>query len=374
MPTNNISLTAPTETGIDVNALQRRMALAQALQQQSMENPKNEMVSGVMVKQSPVQGIARLAQALMAKKMNQDSDSQMRTLAQQQQQNRMGAIDQMGDIPPEIKAGLTSSDPFVQQIARAQLEARQKATDRQAELQAKTADARSLQAERLQAQQQAQQERLAAQQAQAERDAQLRRELAAQASADRRAMIDAANARAGQKNTPKLPPAALKMQQEELDAIGTSSTINADLGAIQKQIETGKLQLGPVNNMMGKVKNTLGVSDESSRNLATFQATLEKLRNDSLRLNKGVQTDGDAQRAWNELMTNINDPNVVKQRLGEIQKINERAVALRKMNVDVIRRNYGAEDLDTSGYQNQPAAVGGGGGSNVESLLKKYGG
>lgn len=356
MPTENISMTAPAD--IDVNVLQRRMALAKALQQQSMQSPGNEMVSGIVVKQSPLQGISRLAQALMAKNINTDSDAKMRELSQQQQAGRMSAIDQMGDIPPEIKAGLSSSDPFVQQLARSQLEARQKAADRQAEIQSRATEAKALQAERLQAQQQAQQERLAAQQAQAERDAQLRRELANQSSADRRAMIEAANARAGQKNTPKLPPKALQMQQDELDAIGTASTINADLGAIQKQIETGKLQLGPINNLMGKVKNTLGASDESSRNLATFQATMEKLRNDSLRLNKGVQTDGDAQRAWNELMTNINDPNVVKQRLTEIQKINERAVALRQMNIDVIRGNYGVDTLDTTGYQTQPAAVG----------------
>lgn len=175
------------------------------------------------------------------------------------------------------------------------------------------------------------------------------------------------------KKAPKLPTSALKMQQEELDAIGTSSTINADLSAISKQLESGKLKLGLVDNLMGKAKNIVGASDEQSRNLASFQATLEKLRNDSLRLNKGVQTEGDAQRAWNELVANINDPGVVKQRLGEIQKINERAANLRRMNVDNIRANFGVDPMDTTGYSNQPAAVGGGG-SGVDALLKKYGG
>lgn len=360
MPTNNVSTVSP-----EIADIQRRNQLAQMLQQQSMTSPGNEMVSGHVVKQSPLQGIGRLAQAMMAKNINKDNSAQLKTLEQQQQQGREAALGQMGDISPEIRAGLTSKDPFIQQLAKYQLEAATKARDtratKEAELAQRAADSATLQTERLAAQKEAQAERLEAQRIAAERDAVLRRDLASQASADRRAMIAATTARAEQKNTPKLPHQALKMQQEELDAIGTAGTINADLGAIQKQIEEGKLQLGPVNNITGKIKNTLGVSDESSRNLATFQATLERLRNDSLRLNKGVQTDGDAQRAWNELMTNINDPNVVKQRLGEIQKINARAVDLRKMNVDVIRRNYGVEDLDTSGYQNQPAAVGGGG-------------
>lgn len=180
---------------------------------------------------------------------------------------------------------------------------------------------------------------------------------------------------ADKKASQKLPTSALKMQQEELDAIGTSSTINADLGAIESQIDNGKLKLGAVSNLAAKAKNFVGASDESSRNLATFQATLEKLRNDSLRLNKGVQTEGDAQRAWNELVANINDPKLVKQRLGEIRKINERATTLRKMNIDAIRTNFGVEPMDTSAREVQPPAVGGSApASPVDALLKKYGG
>lgn len=186
----------------------------------------------------------------------------------------------------------------------------------------------------------------------------LRRDLSAQSSADRRMVAGIASAdRRGGNNKP-MPAAALKMQQEELDGIGTASSINADLGAIQTQLKTGKLQLGLVNNLTAKARNYVGASDESSRNLATFQATLERLRNDSLRLNKGVQTDGDSQRAWNELVTNINDPKVVAQRLEEIKNINERAANIRRMNVDGIRRNYGKDPLDSSGYSNQDAALG----------------
>lgn len=201
------------------------------------------------------------------------------------------------------------------------------------------------------------------------RDEQLRRDLANQASEDRRLIAQTVDARREQKNVPKLPTSALKMQGEELDAIGTASSINADLGAIGQQVTTGDLQLGPVKNLMAKAKNMAGVSDAQSRNLASFQATLEKLRNDTLRLNKGVQTEGDAVRAWNELLANINDPKLVSQRIGEIQKINERAANLRKMNVDVIRSNFGVEPMDTSGYQNQPAAVGGDVHSEADKIL-----
>lgn len=154
-----------------------------------------------------------------------------------------------------------------------------------------------------------------------------------------------------------MPAAALKMQQEELDALGTAAGMNAQLAKFVEQIKSGGLKLGPVENLVSRGKNFAGASSENSRNFASFQATLEKIRNDSLRLNKGVQTEGDAVRAWNELVTNANDPQVVMQRLREINSLNDRAVELRLMNIQNIRQNYGAGSLDTSGYTQPPPAA-----------------
>jgi hypothetical protein len=155
-----------------------------------------------------------------------------------------------------------------------------------------------------------------------------------------------------------MPAAALKMRQEAFDAIGTASNMSADLGALVSQIEGGGLNLGPVSNLISEGRNFAGHSSENSRNYQSFKATLERLRNDSLRLNKGVQTDGDAQRAWNELLTNINDPQVVAQRLREIDAINRRAVELQQFNLNQIDQNYGRQPMDTAPLRTQPAAVG----------------
>lgn len=151
-------------------------------------------------------------------------------------------------------------------------------------------------------------------------------------------------------NGKPLPVGALKMQQEELDAIATATGMNDQLGKFAQQIAAGELILGPVENLISKARNFAGVSSNNSRNFASFQATLEKLRNDSLRLNKGVQTEGDAVRAWNELFSNINDDKVVGPRLEEIQKLNDRAARIHILNVQNIRQNYNAAPLDTAGY------------------------
>lgn len=160
-----------------------------------------------------------------------------------------------------------------------------------------------------------------------------------------------------------LPVAALKLRGEAQDAADTAEGINERLGVVEKRIADKKLSFGPVSNLANSALNAAGMSTEGSRNLASFKSEMEKLRNDSLRLNKGVQTDGDAQRAWNELFQNINDTKLVQQRLTEIKQINARAKNLRLLEVDTINRNYG--NTSEAATMKSPA-------DNVDSLLEKY--
>lgn len=176
---------------------------------------------------------------------------------------------------------------------------------------------------------------------------------------------DMTNARspAGGAPSKPMPAPAVKLQNEELSAMGTFTGLDADLAALEKQLADGKLKVGPVSNVVNRGKNYLGASTDESRNLATLRSKLENMRNAVLLLNKGVQTEGDAQRAMSEIMENLNDPGVLKQRLGEIRALNQRAVELRKSNVDLLRSNYGHEPMDFSKYESQPAAVNLGGAS-----------
>lgn len=176
----------------------------------------------------------------------------------------------------------------------------------------------------------------------------------------KRAMINQANVRATNIAIPQtkpMPASAVKMQNEALDIIGTAKNTQADLGSVIDAIDSGKLKLGLASNIAASGRNYLGLSNEETRNYQSFRNTLEKMRNDSLRLNKGVQTEGDAQRAWNEILTNINDPELVKQRLKEVQQINDRAANLKMMEVDQIRQNFGAPPMDYSSYNTKPAIL-----------------
>jgi hypothetical protein len=169
--------------------------------------------------------------------------------------------------------------------------------------------------------------------------------------------LDAKTGASGSIPEKPMPVAALKLQDENLESIASASGINSDLSNFVKQIDSGSLNLGFLANALSGAKNFAGMSDEQSRNLQSFKSTLEKMRNASLSLNKGVQTDGDAQRAWNELVTNINDPKVVRQRLIEIQALNARAAKLKMAKNNVLRRNYGAQEMDYTPYLYQDTAI-----------------
>lgn len=155
-----------------------------------------------------------------------------------------------------------------------------------------------------------------------------------------------------------MPPAALKLQTEALEAIGTASGTQANIAAFESQLAAGKLDFGPVSNLVNAGRNAAGLSTEESRNFASFKSSLEKMRNDSLRLNSGVQTDGDAQRAWNELFASITDKGVVAQRLSEIKRLNEQAVRLQKAKVNSVRANYGNGPIDTSSFEDVSPSFG----------------
>lgn len=157
-----------------------------------------------------------------------------------------------------------------------------------------------------------------------------------------------------------LPVGALKLQEEALDNLTTARSIDADLAQFQNQLAEGTLDLSLGKNLTSRARNFLGSSNQESRNFASFKAGLEKMRNDSLRLNKGVQTEGDSVRAWNELFENLNDKDVVAQRLEELRNINKRAAAFQKSKIKNVRQNYGADDLDYSGFEDVKGAPTGG--------------
>lgn len=143
----------------------------------------------------------------------------------------------------------------------------------------------------------------------------------------------------------EVEPMSGKLQEaedEDLTAISTAGNLNNRIGMFLSQIEGGKLRLGTLENLESEAKGRTGVgADENSRNYMLFKTELEDLRNKTLMLNKGVQTEGDAMRAMNAIMQNLNDPEYVKRQLRIVMQKNEEAIKLRQALIDKRRQqNY----------------------------------
>lgn len=145
-----------------------------------------------------------------------------------------------------------------------------------------------------------------------------------------------------------LPVGALKMQGETIDALDAANKISELSSKLTNQVKNGQLNLGPMANFLNSARNWAGASNPESVAFSEMNTDLEKLRNDTLRLNKGVQTEGDAQRAMNEVIASKNDPKVFAAAMGRLNEVNTRAAQLQQIKVNDIRGNYGREPYDFS--------------------------
>jgi hypothetical protein len=148
-------------------------------------------------------------------------------------------------------------------------------------------------------------------------------------------------------------------EDEDIADVQSIQSVNTQIDQILGDLESGSLELGPINNLVSRGQNLAGLSTPGSRNFAILEATLEKLRNDSLRLNKGVQTEGDAVRAWNEITKYVTDPKVVAEQLARVRELNGIAERQRLQRINVRRSRNGYDAFN-------PAEIGLGGGMQVQ--------
>ncbi|TPL98325.1 hypothetical protein [Mesorhizobium sp. B2-3-10] len=162
------------------------------------------------------------------------------------------------------------------------------------------------------------------------------------------------DAQAGAKTNPPakpIPPTAAKMQGETLQIIGSLGQTNDNIDKILADINSGQLKTDLVNRTVSGAANFTGNSTPQSRALATYQSNVKKMVNDSLLLAKGVQTEGDAQRAAAAIMAAPFDTAAVAERLAELRQINSRSADLHKAANDQMRSEYGHDPMDYSAYE-----------------------
>ena len=152
---------------------------------------------------------------------------------------------------------------------------------------------------------------------------------------------DAGRKRAGASEKP-LPVQALTKDLEIEEALGAVDSVSAMIKKHADRLASGELRISPTASIGAQARTAAGISGPNDVNLNELNSDLTRIVNETLRLNKGVQTEGDAQRATQELMQ-ANDQATMSRALLRLAQLNRRAAELQRSKRELIYRNYGRE-------------------------------
>jgi hypothetical protein len=144
----------------------------------------------------------------------------------------------------------------------------------------------------------------------------------------------------------KLNESALKNVGESMEKYDYLNQSASNASDILADLNKGTLDLGAMKNLVNSGKNVAGMSDEASRAYAKYNQFIQQLVNDNLRLNKGVQTEGDAYRELKSLQSNgtTYDNETAKEALKRIITKSQEAVLKRgTAYLDTHKKTYGDE-------------------------------
>lgn len=299
-----------------------RRKMAERLLKQGEQDGTTQIVSGYAVKKSPLEGFAKALASGVGGYQERKADEMQSELDKKRSELMAKYVSAYGQDPVGASQ-ILMQDPEMSGDA---MKMAVSSIDKQKELALKESDW--------------------------QREAALKRELAAMRINGSGSMTinpDTGDIEPNPYSEKPLPVGALKMQQEAVDALKAAENTSSLSSKLAQQAISGELNLGPMSNLINRGRNFIGASTPESVNLGLMETDLEKLRNDTLRLNKGVQTEGDAIRAMNEVIQSKNDPQLFAAAMGRLNDINNRAAQMQQMQIDQIRQNYRVAPLNVIG-------------------------
>lgn len=156
----------------------------------------------------------------------------------------------------------------------------------------------------------------------------------------------------------KPPPVGI---QKEISSY--TDTRNAQQNAIQQiepilgAIERGDLHFDLPSNLRHKAAIATGIGGNAETVFyAQYQTSLESLRNALLVANKGVQTDGDAERAMAELIAGGGNTQTIRANLAKVINSLRTRTGQAQNRIDELARQYGADNRSSSPAATQAPA------------------
>lgn len=145
---------------------------------------------------------------------------------------------------------------------------------------------------------------------------------------------------------PKLNASAMKTLTENMDKYGEIANISDEGSRVLQNLNSGLLDLNGFRNWENAGRNLVGMSNEQSRAYADYRQFLQKLANTELLKAKGVQTEGDAYRVMQEIVSgNANyDTKAAQEAITKLLLRNKEAVTQRGQAIfDAYKGMYGSD-------------------------------
>ena len=144
-----------------------------------------------------------------------------------------------------------------------------------------------------------------------------------------------------------MPASTLNLISTSRDKIQSSQNTIDKINQSIKDLDPkqgGKLSLGLFGNAGNTVRNLTGNSNEGSMAYERLSSNIKGMVNEVLQMSKGTQTEGDAQRAANVILSMpLTDNNAVSNAMMGLKKIAQKTVALEQDKVEEYYANYGKE-------------------------------
>jgi len=154
--------------------------------------------------------------------------------------------------------------------------------------------------------------------------------------------------------TPIVEPSQRPLSESALRSIDEADANITRIGTsvgrargILKQIESGELNLGPLANTVSATRNLAGFSDQNSLNFEALNQWAKDARNAVLQANTGVQTDQDAIRELDTILSGNRDERVVKNALMRYIEASEATAASLRRRIE--RRGQDGNSLTQQG-------------------------
>lgn len=144
------------------------------------------------------------------------------------------------------------------------------------------------------------------------------------------------------------------VREAEEQIVTTQNSLNR-FNKVINDLESGKLNLGVIENAFHIGRNKAGFANEASLAYADMDATIKDAVNQVLMLAKGTQTEGDAQRAKETILSApLTDNKVVLQALYRLREIANKTIALKQKQINDVYGGAYAPITQPQPTTNQP--------------------